>query len=100
MDGIPVIAIDPKGDILATLLLTFPELCSFICLWVDEDEARREGLSVEQLANGKRPPGNVDCKRAVKRLNASKSSSKMRNGYLLLTSVRRHSRTRVSILQF
>jgi DNA helicase HerA-like ATPase len=51
MDGIPVIAIDPKGDI-GNLLLTFPELnAASFAPWVDEDEARREGLSVEQLAS-------------------------------------------------
>lgn len=51
MDGIPVIAIDPKGDI-GNLLLTFPELnAASFAPWVDEDEARREGLSVEQFAS-------------------------------------------------
>jgi DNA helicase HerA-like ATPase len=39
-DGIPAIAIDPKGDI-ANLLLTFPELRpSDFRPWVSEDEAR------------------------------------------------------------
>ncbi len=49
-DGIPVIAIDPKGD-LGNLLLTFPNLEEQEFLpWVREDEARRENLSVEQYA--------------------------------------------------
>ncbi len=50
IDGIPVIAIDPKGD-LANLLLTFPELRSEDFLpWVDADEAGRRGQTVEQFA--------------------------------------------------
>ncbi len=41
IDGVPVIAIDPKGDI-GNLLLTFPELApEDFRPWVDEDEARR-----------------------------------------------------------
>ena len=41
IDGIPVIAIDPKGD-LANLLLSFPELRPEDFLpWVDADEAGR-----------------------------------------------------------
>ena len=39
LDGIPVIAIDPKGD-LGNLLLTFPELRGEdFAPWVDPDEA-------------------------------------------------------------
>lgn len=50
IDGIPVIAVDPKGD-LSNLLLTFPEMqASSLLPWVDADEARRKQLSVEQLA--------------------------------------------------
>ena len=50
IDGVPVIAIDPKGD-LANLLLTFPGLTAAeFRPWVDEDEARRAGLSVEDFA--------------------------------------------------
>ena len=45
IDGIPVIAIDPKGD-LGNLLLTFPELRPEDFLpWVDPDEAARKGLT-------------------------------------------------------
>ncbi|PWU00495.1 MAG: ATP-binding protein [Candidatus Melainabacteria bacterium] len=51
IDGIPVIAIDPKGDI-SNLLLTFPELSREEFLpWINEDEARRQGLSPEQFAD-------------------------------------------------
>src|SRR5687767_680166 len=50
IDGVPVLAIDPKGD-LGNLLLTFPGLTrSEFQPWVDEDEARRAGLSVEDFA--------------------------------------------------
>jgi hypothetical protein len=50
IDGVPVIAIDPKGD-LGNLLLTFPGLTrSEFQPWVDEDEARRANLSVEDFA--------------------------------------------------
>ena len=40
IDGIPVIAIDPKGD-LGNLLLTFPNLSAAdFAPWVNQDEAR------------------------------------------------------------
>jgi hypothetical protein len=50
IDGIPTIAIDPKGD-LGNLLLNFPKLepADFLP-WVDEGEARRKGLTVDALA--------------------------------------------------
>lgn len=50
MDGVPVLAVDPKGD-LANLLLTFPDLqpASFRP-WVDEAEAGRAGVSADELA--------------------------------------------------
>ncbi len=50
IDGVPVIAIDPKGD-LGNLLLTFPKLAAEDFLpWVDPDEARRAGQTVEAFA--------------------------------------------------
>jgi hypothetical protein len=50
MDNIPAIAIDPKGD-LTNLLLTFPDLKTDDFLpWVNEDDARKKGLSVEEYA--------------------------------------------------
>ena len=50
IDNIPVIAIDPKGD-LSNLLLTFEDLSpqSFLP-WVDADEARRAKITSEELA--------------------------------------------------
>ncbi len=50
MDGIPAIAIDPKGDI-GNLMLSFPELqASDFAPWVDAGEAARKGLSVDAFA--------------------------------------------------
>lgn len=50
IDGVPTIAIDPKGD-LGNLLLTFPELRpEDFAPWVDPGEAQRKGLSREALA--------------------------------------------------
>ncbi|MBX3452728.1 MAG: ATP-binding protein [Planctomycetaceae bacterium] len=50
IDGIPVICIDPKGD-LGNLLLTFPELApEQFQPWVDPRDAMRKGLSVEECA--------------------------------------------------
>src|ERR1044071_8632396 len=47
LDGVPVIAIDPKGD-LGNLLLTFPSLSAEeFRPWVNEDDARRAGVSVD-----------------------------------------------------
>jgi hypothetical protein len=50
IDGIPVIAIDPKGD-LTNLLLTFPELSADeFAPWVNPDEAVKKGLPLDQFA--------------------------------------------------
>lgn len=50
IDNIPVIAIDPKGD-LSNLLLTFPNLAPEEFLpWVNADEARQNNLTTEQFA--------------------------------------------------
>lgn len=50
LDGVPAILIDPKGDI-TNLLLTFPELRPEDFLpWVNADDARRRGQSVEAFA--------------------------------------------------
>src|SRR3954451_8979697 len=50
IDGVPVIAIDPKGDI-GNLLLTFPNLApEDFRPWVDEDEARRGGVTPDAFA--------------------------------------------------
>ena len=50
MDGVPAIAIDPKGD-LGNLLLTFPDLRpEDFAPWVEEAQAARKGLTVPQYA--------------------------------------------------
>ncbi len=50
IDGIPVIAIDPKGD-LSNLLLTFPELAAAdFEPWVDEGQALAQGATRQQYA--------------------------------------------------
>ncbi|HVG01453.1 MAG TPA: ATP-binding protein, partial [Nitrospira sp.] len=50
IDGVPAIVIDPKGD-LANLLLTFPELRGDdFAPWINEDDARKEGLSAPDYA--------------------------------------------------
>jgi hypothetical protein len=50
IDGIPALAIDPKGD-LANLALTFPSLApADFRPWVDPDEAKKHGLTPDQLA--------------------------------------------------
>lgn len=51
IDGIPAIAIDPKGD-LGNLLLAFPELQpADFRPWVDEAEAMRKGVTPDELAS-------------------------------------------------
>lgn len=50
LQGIPAIVVDPKGD-LTNLLLHFPELLpADFQPWVDQDSARRDGLTVEAAA--------------------------------------------------
>jgi len=50
IDGVPVIAIDPKGDI-GNALLTFPNLdAKEFRPWINEDEARRKGQSPDEYA--------------------------------------------------
>ena len=50
LDGVPAIAIDPKGD-LANLLLTFPDLRpEDFAPWINEDDARRKGVSSADFA--------------------------------------------------
>jgi hypothetical protein len=50
IDGVPAIAIDPKGD-LSNLLLTFPRLApADFRPWIDEEEARRAGMTPDAFA--------------------------------------------------
>lgn len=51
IDNIPAIIIDPKGD-LGNLLLTFPNLKGEdFQPWINEDDARKKGLSPADYAN-------------------------------------------------
>ena len=51
IDGVPAIAIDPKGD-LANLLLSFPSLrAEDFRPWIDEGAAARKGLTPDALAD-------------------------------------------------
>jgi hypothetical protein len=50
LDGVPVVCIDPKGD-LANLLLTFPELRpEDFAKYIDKEDAKRKEISPEELA--------------------------------------------------
>ena len=50
IDNIPAIIIDPKGD-MTNLLLTFPELRGAdFAPWINEEDAQRKGLSIEDYA--------------------------------------------------
>ena len=50
IDGVPVIAIDPKGD-MGNLLLTFPQLSrEDFAPWINLDEARKKGLTPGEYA--------------------------------------------------
>ncbi len=50
LQGIPAIVVDPKGD-LTNLLLHFPDLLpSDFRPWVDQDAARRDGVTVDAAA--------------------------------------------------
>ncbi len=50
IDGIPVLAIDPKGD-LGNLLLTFPTLAaSDFAPWIDAGDAQRHNTTVDAYA--------------------------------------------------
>lgn len=52
LDKIPAIIIDPKGD-MTNLLLTFPHLSAAeFTPWVDPVEAQRQGVSVQNYAEG------------------------------------------------
>ena len=50
IDGIPVIIVDPKGD-MSNLLLTFPNLDpDDFEPWINEDDATREGMTTSEFA--------------------------------------------------
>ncbi len=50
IDGIPIIAVDPKGDI-GNVMFTFPKLTGEVLRpWINEDDARRKEMSPEDYA--------------------------------------------------
>jgi hypothetical protein len=50
MDGVPVIALDPKGD-LGNLLLTFPDLAAAdFRPWINENTAHQQGVDPDTFA--------------------------------------------------
>jgi hypothetical protein len=50
IDGVPALILDPKGD-LGNLLLTFPDLApADFRPWINEDDARRKGLTPDAFA--------------------------------------------------
>jgi Helicase HerA, central domain len=50
LSGIPCLVLDPKGD-MGNLLLTFPDLSpASFRPWVNEDDARSEGMSLDEFA--------------------------------------------------
>jgi uncharacterized protein DUF87 len=52
MDGVPVLAVDPKGD-LGNLLLTFPQLtAASLAPWVSPEDARAKGVGEAEWAAG------------------------------------------------
>ena len=53
VDGVPALIIDPKGD-LANLMLAFPGLkAEEFRPWIDPDEARRAGMSLDEYARSR-----------------------------------------------
>ena len=50
IDGVPVIIVDPKGD-MGNLLLNFPELQpSDFRIWINQDDAQRQGQTAEAFS--------------------------------------------------
>jgi hypothetical protein len=78
MDDIPVIAIDPKGDI-SDFLLTFPNLSADeFKPWVNPDDAKRKGQSVDDFAADQAKTwqkGLADWGQGADRIKALKSKT-------------------------
>ena len=77
LDGVPSIMIDPKGDI-TNLLLTFPDLLpADFKPWVNVDDARRKGMSVDEYAEyiaDSWKKGLADWGQGAERIRALKDS--------------------------
>ena len=71
IDGIPVLAIDPKGD-LGNLLLTFPNLAaSDFAPWIDAGEAQRHNTTVDAYAARRRNVGRLVSQNGIRTAPAS-----------------------------
>ena len=69
LDGVPTIAIDPKGD-LGNLLLTFPALrAQDFAPWIDAADAARKGTSDVQAKTAKK----LTSKKATAKKSAPKA---------------------------
>ncbi|HEY6509369.1 MAG TPA: hypothetical protein VIY56_15220, partial [Vicinamibacterales bacterium] len=81
IDGVPVLAIDPKGD-LANLLLTFPSLAQAdFRPWVDAADAARGNLTPDQLAQQQAElwrTGLADWNQAPERIARLKDAAAVR----------------------
>lgn len=81
IDNIPSIIIDPKGD-MTNLALTFPDMkASDFLPYIDENEAKSKGLSVEEMAkqtakNWKN--GIENSHQSLKRVKLLKNSAEFR----------------------
>lgn len=78
LQGIPALMLDPKGDITNTLL-HFPDLLpEDFAPWLNPDEARRKGVSMEQAAQqvaAQWRAGLADWEITAERLRALKNSA-------------------------
>ena len=80
IDGIPAIAIDPKGD-LCNLLLTFPDLKpDDFRPWINEEDARKRNLSPEEFSRQQAElweKGLADWGQSKERIRRLKSAGEM-----------------------
>ncbi len=74
IDNIPVLAIDPKGD-LSNLLLTFPSLTgSDFAPWVDPSDASARGLDPTRSRRSRLTRGRRDSPSGARTAIASRDS--------------------------
>ena len=72
--GVPCLVLDPKGD-MGNLMLAFPELsAASFRPWVNEDDARSEGLSLDDFA----AKTAVVWKKASRRAGSARSVAALR----------------------
>ena len=94
--GVPCVIIDPKGD-LTNLLLQFPDLePKHYREWLDEDEARRKGVSPEQYAEELSAPGAKGWRIRARRRSASPGSRRRRTSASTRPAANRGCRCRSS----